>query len=124
MFEITAERGFSASHQLKLYDGTLEPLHGHNWRVRVTVSAEKLDPIGVVMDFHELQRLLNAVVGPLHNSHLNDQAAFGSANPSAENVAVHVARELKLPKDVRLRKVEVWETAENCAIYRADAEFR
>ena len=35
-FEITTTRHFSASHQLVLYDGTLEPLHGHNWQVRVT----------------------------------------------------------------------------------------
>jgi len=120
MVSITAEAEFSASHQLKLYDGSLEPLHGHNWRVRVTVDAAKLDAIGVVMDFHELERLLAEIVNPLHNSHLNDPRALGSVNPSAENVAIHVGQRLKLPREVRLRKVEVWETARNCAIYRPD----
>ena len=38
-FEITTTRTFAAAHQLRLYDGSLEPLHGHNWRVQVTVCA-------------------------------------------------------------------------------------
>ena len=42
-FEITTIRGFSAAHQLRLYDGSLEPLHGHNWRVKVTVSAAEVE---------------------------------------------------------------------------------
>ena len=117
-FQITTTRHFSAAHQLRLYDGSLEPLHGHNWKVKVTVSAAKLDEIGVVMDFHELERLLNAIVEPMHNRNLNDLPAFKSANPSAENVAVHIAQKLKLPQNVTLDSVEVWETAENSAIIR------
>src|SRR5438046_1860085 len=103
MFSITAQRDFSASHQLRLYDGSLEPLHGHNWRVRISVSAPKLDAIGVVMDFHELERLLNEILEPFHNAHLNDHPPFiAGLNPSAENVALHVANRLKLPAHVRL----------------------
>jgi 6-pyruvoyltetrahydropterin/6-carboxytetrahydropterin synthase len=118
-FEITTTREFAASHQLRLYDGSLEPLHGHNWRVRVTVAGEGLDEIGVVMDFHDLERLVDEVVGPMHNRHLNEVAAFAELNPSAENVAVVVARGLKLPGQVRLVAVQVWETLQNSAVYRA-----
>ncbi|MGB7159487.1 MAG: 6-carboxytetrahydropterin synthase [Tepidisphaeraceae bacterium] len=116
-FEITTTRHFSASHQLVLYDGSLEPLHGHNWVVRVAVTAAKLDSIGVVMDFHALERLVDEIVVPMHNRHLNDLPAFKTMNPSAENVAVHVGRELKLPNHVTLRSVTVWETPENSAAY-------
>ena len=116
-FQITTNRHFSAAHQLRLYDGSLEPLHGHNWRVRVTVSARQLDPIGVVMDFHELERLVDSIVVPMHNRHLNDLEPFRSMNPSAENVAVHVGRTLALPEGVALVGVEVWETPENSALY-------
>ena len=119
-FEITTTRSFSAAHQLKLYDGSLEPLHGHNWRVKVTVVADRLDAIGVVMDFHELERLLDAILAPLQNSHLNDTAEFASLNPSAENVAYHVGRMLALPSAVRLRSVEVWETDSNSALYQSE----
>jgi 6-pyruvoyltetrahydropterin/6-carboxytetrahydropterin synthase len=118
MFEITVTREFSAAHQLRLYDGSLEPLHGHNWRVTVTVAAPALDAIGVVMDFHELERRIDAIVAPMHNSHLNDHEAFARANPSAENVALHIARALPLDKPLTLLSVEVWETPGCSAIYR------
>jgi len=118
-FQITTTRHFSAAHQLRLYDGSLEPLHGHNWRVKVTVAADKLDPIGVVMDFHELENLLDVILKPLHNSHLNEMAPFSVSNPSAEKVALHIARSLSLPAAVQLRSVEVWETDENSAVYLA-----
>jgi 6-pyruvoyltetrahydropterin/6-carboxytetrahydropterin synthase len=117
-FEISTVRRFSASHQLKLYDGSLEPLHGHNWSVKVAVMAEKLDAIGVVMDFHELERLVDAMVVPMHNRHLNELRSFAETNPSAEGVALVIGRGLKLPAAVRLLSVEVWETPENSAVYR------
>ena len=117
-FEISTTRQFSASHQLRLLDGSLEPLHGHNWVVKVTVAAEKLDSIGTVMDFHELERLVDRVIAPMHNRHLNEVNAFAKANPSAENVALQVGSTLALPSGVRLVAVEVWETRTNSAAYR------
>jgi 6-pyruvoyltetrahydropterin/6-carboxytetrahydropterin synthase len=117
-FEITALRTFAAAHQLRLYDGSLEALHGHNWRVKVTVGADRLDSIGVVMDFHELERAMEETITPMRNRHLNELPPFGKLNPSTENVASHIARNLRLPEVVRLLSVEVWETDENSAIYR------
>ena len=116
-FEIVTSREFSAAHQLRLYDGTCEALHGHNWRVSVTVASENLDYIGVVMDFHELVRLVDDVVVPMHNRHLNELEPFAKLNPTAENVALVIARSLKLPAHARLRRVQVWETSENSAVY-------
>ena len=118
-FEITILRDFSASHQLKLYDGSLEPLHGHNWRVEVTAAAEKLDQIGVVMDFHLLEQMLDEITQPMHNRHLNELPAFSAKNPSAENVALHVAESLRLPSHIKLRSVRVWETYNCSATWRA-----
>jgi 6-pyruvoyltetrahydropterin/6-carboxytetrahydropterin synthase len=117
-FEISIRRQFSASHQLYLNDGVLEPLHGHNWRVKITVGAPSLDSIGTVMDFHELERLADAIIAPMHNRHLNELPAFAQTNPSAENVALLVAQRLALPKNVRLISVEIWETDDCSAIYR------
>lgn len=119
-FAITTIRHFSAAHQLRLYDGSLEPLHGHNWKVKVTVWAQTLDEIGVVMDFHELERLVNQIIEPMHNRNLNELAAFKSTNPSAENVALQVAQKLELPQNVKLESVEVWETPENSARFLND----
>jgi 6-pyruvoyltetrahydropterin/6-carboxytetrahydropterin synthase len=119
-FQIATTREFAAAHALRLYDGSLEPVHGHNWRVRVTVTAPALDSIGVVMDFHELERLLDAILAPLHNRHLNEVLPFADGlNPSAENVALHVGRTItaSLPDAVRLTTVDVWETSTNRATY-------
>jgi 6-pyruvoyltetrahydropterin/6-carboxytetrahydropterin synthase len=118
-FEITTTRSFAAAHQLRFPDGSIEPVHGHNWRVKVTVASAQLDAIGTVMDFHDLERLVDAVVAPMHNRHLNELEPFTrELNPSAENVALHVARSLVgLPAGVRLARVEVWETDENSAAY-------
>ncbi len=118
-FDITTTREFSAAHQLRLYDGSLEPVHGHNWRVKVTVTADQLDSIGVVMDFHELERLLDGIVTPWHNTHLNEQPPFNAGvNPTTENVAMHIGQTLRLPAQVRVTSVEVWETSNCSAIYR------
>lgn len=121
-FEISTTRRFSAAHSLRLYDGTMEPVHGHNWQIRVTVAADQLDAIGVVMDFHELERLVDMIIGPLHNRHLNDvtddAGGLLGLNPTAENVAVHIHRCLRLPSAVRLVSVEVWETDDNRAVLR------
>jgi len=117
-FEISTVRRFSASHQLRLYDGSVEPLHGHEWVVKVTAAAEKLDAIGVVMDFHELERLVDKIIRPMDGRHLNELGAFADVNPTAENVAGDIATKLELPGGVRLVSVEVWETAENSAVYR------
>lgn len=120
-FEISTTREFSAAHALRLYDNSLEPLHGHNWRLRVTVGTQQLDSIGVVMDFHELERLVDAIIGPFHNANLNEVWPFakGALNPSAENVALHVGETLlpSLPHPARLLRVEVWETSSNRATY-------
>ena len=116
-FEISVVRTFSAAHQLRLYDGSTEPVHGHNWRIEVTVAAEELDSIGVVMDFHELERRLAPLVGSMHNTHLNDSEAFQTLNPSTEHVALHIGQQLRLPANVRLVRVQVWETADNTATY-------
>jgi 6-pyruvoyl-tetrahydropterin synthase len=65
-----------------------------------------------------LERLVDAIITPWHNRHLNDIAPFtGELNPSAENVALHIARSLSLPTGVTLVTVEVWETSTNRATY-------
>lgn len=119
LFEIATIRRFCAAHALRLYDGSMEPVHGHNWRVQVRVAANQLDAIGVVMDFHELERMIDAIVVRWHNRHLNECPPFAQGlNPSAENVALHIAHTLTMPNAVRLLSVEVWETDENSAIVR------
>ena len=111
MHEIRIERTFNASHALRLYDGAMEPMHGHDWRVFVHVAAEELDAIECVMDFHELERIVEGVLGPLGGQTLNDLAPFAGVNPSAERVAEHIYRRIALgmPERVKLTRVTVTE---------------
>ena len=120
MFEISRDRVFSASHQLRGYKGKCEQLHGHNWRVRVWLQAEMLDAIGMVIDFHELDRLMADAIAPFDHRHLNEVPPFDAINPSAENlaqvIALHVARSLPDSR-VRLRCCDVWENELSRARY-------
>lgn len=117
-FEIRITRTFCASHQVHIPAIGLEPLHGHNWEVTVTVGAPELDESGFVVDFHLLEQRLDAVIGPMNNRHLNELPPFSRLNPSAENVALAIAQALVVPGEAKLLGVEVTEAPGCRAIYR------
>ena len=117
-FDVRIQRTFCASHQVRMPGGVLEPLHGHNWRVTVTVTADQLDESGFVVDFHLLEKQLDSVLGDLNNRHLNEAERMNGLNPSAENVALAIATSLAVPPPARLVSVEVTEAPGCAAIYR------
>lgn len=95
MYEVRVQAGFCATHQLRLYDGALEPLHGHDWAVEAVFRGEELDRIGVLVDFEEIDRALRAVLAPLHHACLNEVAMLAGVNPTAEHVARAVFERLR-----------------------------
>lgn len=112
MFEITIERIFSAAHALRLPDGSFEPLHGHDWRVAVTVAAAQLDAMDTVMDFHELEATLETIIGPWRNANLNQSRPFAgpdgqlTINPSAERVAEQIGLGIAGTLDASIALIE------------------
>ncbi len=121
-YQIITETSFTASHTLRLPDGTYEPTHSHDWPVAVTVQSDRLDNMACVMDFHALERIVDAILDPWHEQHLNDVVPFANEaiNPSAERVAEQIALAVagKLPAGITLFEVCVGE-AEGCtAVYR------
>ena len=129
-YEITVETTFSAAHALKLPDHMFEPIHGHDWRVAVTVAATQLDEIECVMDFHELEAMVEAIIKPWRNEHLNSREPFRGAtiaipkvNPTAERVAWHIGEEVakQLDPRVSLVRVRIGESPGCTAEYRPDA---
>jgi 6-pyruvoyltetrahydropterin/6-carboxytetrahydropterin synthase len=90
MFSLRIERTFSAAHAIVL-GGEREALHGHDWRVRMTVEGDQLDGDGLLCDFHLLERVLDSAIAPLRDSNLNDVAVLAGINPTAENVALYLA---------------------------------
>ncbi|MCX5715503.1 MAG: 6-carboxytetrahydropterin synthase QueD [Candidatus Omnitrophica bacterium] len=120
MYKICAISDFSAAHMLRGYKGKCENMHGHNWKVEVFVSAKELDEIGMVIDFKEIKKALNAVLEELDHKNLNETAYFKKVNPTSENIAKYIYDRLfaqQLAADGRRLKVKVWESDTACAIY-------
>jgi 6-pyruvoyltetrahydropterin/6-carboxytetrahydropterin synthase len=118
-YQVIIEDAFSSAHALRHYYGATEPLHGHNFRVQIVVEGKRLqNKVKYVADFVTLQQALRAVVKPLDHINLNEHPPFTKENPSAENLAWFIGRELKRrwhEKGVRLESVTVWETPETAA---------
>jgi 6-pyruvoyltetrahydropterin/6-carboxytetrahydropterin synthase len=111
MFTVSVERRFRASHQLTLPDGSKESLHQHDWIVTAVISSEKLNNMGVVMDFRSLRAMVDQTIAGFNNKALESISYFQQNNPSAENVAKYIYDKLliELPEGVKLLNVRVVE---------------
>ncbi|MBT3924037.1 MAG: 6-carboxytetrahydropterin synthase [Nitrospina sp.] len=112
MYEVTVKSGFSAAHQLRLYDGKYENLHGHNWSAQVKVEADELDAMGVGIDFVKLKQFVEEILAALDYQNINEVPPFDELNPSAENIARWLFLQLKQKVDtfhVRVKCVEICE---------------
>ena len=56
MYELVVHKTFAGAHNLRDYEGECERLHGHNWKVEVTLKSEKLNGLGMVMDFKIIKK--------------------------------------------------------------------
>ncbi len=120
MYMVSVEREFDAAHYLRDYGGRCENLHGHRFRVVVTVAGSRLNRIGIVYDFTELKRRLEPVLARLDHKCLNEVPPFDRINPSSENIARTIYRWLKphfRGAGVTLASVEVWESPQSRAVY-------
>jgi 6-pyruvoyltetrahydropterin/6-carboxytetrahydropterin synthase len=122
MYRLKIIDSFSAGHQLKCYRGKCERVHGHNFRVEVIVEGNTLDRAGLLMDFKDLKKRLAAILDELDHQMLNQLPPFKKTNPSSENLAAHIFRDLaaRLPKKLKLLEVWVWESENAGACYRPD----
>lgn len=116
---------FAAAHKLRGYEGKCENLHGHNWKVEVSVLSNKLNEIGLVLDFREIKGVANKVIQELDHNCLNEIQFFSNINPSSENIAKYIFDRLSGEfgkKGVRLAKVTVWESEDASASYEEDVK--
>lgn len=119
MFRLQVEDSFASAHQLREYRGKCENLHGHNWRVRARVKGERLDPCGMLMDFGILKKTLHDLLERLDHRFLNEVEPFAAVNPTSENIAAFLFRELSrlLPAGVSVHDITVWESEKCAATY-------
>jgi len=96
-------------------DGGKEPLHSHDWAVRVAVSADELDETGLAVDFNNLKAMIADVTGPFAGVRLEQLDCFAGCNASAENVAQYIYDRIEpmLANRLKLVYAEVTE-ADGC----------
>lgn len=137
MYQLTTEHSFDSAHFLAGYDGKCGNLHGHRWRVLLTVQSETLredqQQKGMCVDFAELKKDLRTELDALDHVLIIEQGSLRESTmkalqeekfqvvempsrPTAENFARYFY-ELFTLKGYPVAKVEVYETPNNSAVY-------
>jgi 6-pyruvoyltetrahydropterin/6-carboxytetrahydropterin synthase len=120
VYEVTIKKTFSAAHRISEIGGKCEALHGHNFLVEVSITAESLNEEGLLIDFRVVKRWAGEVLDELDHTFLNDIEYFNTRNPSSEEIARYIydrIDERARQRMVRLSRVTVWESENSCATY-------
>ncbi len=121
MFVVRVKDTFCAAHLLTFLDGTVEPLHGHNWTAELAIACATLDAAGMGVDFSVVHGMLHELLDTtLDHRNLNHVDGLGTPNPTSENLAQWIAARLgtriaALRPGVSLASVSVWET-DRCGV--------
>ena len=121
MYTLTTMVEFSSAHTLIGHSGPCKKMHGHNWKVEVEITGEKLDKIGMVVDFKEIRKATNLVVDELDHEFLNNLEPFSEDNPTAENIARYIFTKLSEEfsnKNVKVNSIKLWETDKSAVSYK------
>ncbi|HAJ57342.1 MAG TPA: 6-carboxytetrahydropterin synthase QueD [Candidatus Omnitrophica bacterium] len=121
MFEVSVCMNFSSAHNLRGYKGKCEALHGHNWKVELSLGSDTLDRTGMVEDFTLIKEKLKSVLSLLDHKYLNVLSYFKRINPTSENIArfIYLKMAERMKKEpLKVISVKVWETDTSYAIYR------
>jgi 6-pyruvoyltetrahydropterin/6-carboxytetrahydropterin synthase len=131
MFRVTRVIRFCYGHRLLEYDGKCRHLHGHNGRAVITLETERLDPLGMVVDFSRIKRVVSTWIDDtldhkmlLHKDdpvlpYLKGQGEpvyVMDVNPTAENIA-RLIYEFTASQGFPVVEVRLWETDDSFATY-------
>ncbi|MBX7102575.1 MAG: 6-carboxytetrahydropterin synthase QueD [Gemmataceae bacterium] len=134
MFRVTREFHFCYGHRLLNYDGKCRNLHGHNGKAIITLEGDRLDALGMVMDFSQMKRVLQKWIDDTidHKMLLHrDDPVLGylrergepvvvlDVNPTAENIAKLIYDYTKA-QGFPITEVVLWETESCCATYTGE----
>jgi 6-pyruvoyltetrahydropterin/6-carboxytetrahydropterin synthase len=123
MYELKVITRFAAAHQLAMVGAKCENLHGHNWKIEVVLTGDRLNAAGVLMDFGEIKARLREIMGRLDHQFLNELQMFEKRQPSSERIAAFVAEQLDHSigsPSIRVSRVSAWESEDACATWIAD----
>lgn len=136
MTTVTKSVKFDAAHILTNHNGLCKNLHGHTYRVEISVSQDGGDGSDMVIDFKDLKRIATEVICErfdhafIYNTASEGEREIASVvekhamrtvalpfRSTAENLAQYFYGELE-ERILGLSAVRVWETADSCAEYR------
>lgn len=138
MYGLKTESAFDSAHFLTDYYGKCENLHGHRWRVIVYLEQEELQTEGtmkdMVLDFGVFKHEVRALADELDHTFLIEEGSLSEETiaclekegfsltifpfrTTAENLARYFAERL-MEQGLPVSCVEMYETPNNCAIYR------
>lgn len=118
MFELSIRGDIASAHFIEGYQGKCKDLHGHTWKVEVTIMSGQLDEIGMVADFAVLKQQLREVLGAIDHVCLNDLAFFKELSPTTENIAKYIYTHFKEAiKPLTIKHVRVWESDTSSVTY-------
>ena len=121
MYEISVQEHFDAAHALRGYKGKCENIHGHRFKVVVALRFNELDDIGLAYDFSDIKKHLREILARFDHTSLNDVAPFDKINPSSENIASTIYRELRRV-ELPVFSVKVCESPGSCVTYTPDEQ--
>lgn len=140
MYGLKTESSFDAAHFLTDYHGKCENLHGHRWRVVAYLEQDSLCPDGtmkdMVVDFGVFKRALRELTEELDHSFVVEEGSLMDKTldclreegfelsivpfrTTAENLARYFFERLEA-QGLPIAQIDVYETPNNCAIYRRD----
>ncbi len=141
---VTKEFNFEIAHALWNYDGPCANIHGHSYRMFVTVIGEPINDDnnpknGMVIDFGDLKKIVNEqVVHPMDHAIVLNKQAFSSNHcldnqmfkkqhivnyqPTCENMVIDFVERIQknLPKNLKLFSLKLHETATSFAEWYAE----
>jgi 6-pyruvoyltetrahydropterin/6-carboxytetrahydropterin synthase len=114
---ISKEFTFDAAHQLVNYNGKCENLHGHTYKLRITLTGD-IDKSGMIIDFNLIKKIVEEkIIEKLDHNFLNNIVA----QPTAENILLWIWQELypvfNFPS-CKLYEITLWETENSFVTYR------
>ncbi len=118
MFELSIRGDIASAHFIEGYQGKCKNLHGHTWKIEVTIVSDQLDDIGMVADFAVLKKQLCEVLAVIDHVCLNDLAYFKEHSPTTENIAKYIYKHFKKAiEPLRTKHVRVWESDTSSVTY-------
>ena len=126
MFIINIKSNFSAAHNLVGYKGDCAKVHGHNWNVRLALKCNKIDELGMTIDFKILKSKFNNLLQEFDHENLNSLKCFENSNPTSELIAQKIFEKAQLVfnnESTSVFEIEVSESEKYSVIYRPHESY-